>query len=81
MARVVRFLRLSAEQRWLLFKVTLLLAAIRVSLWVVPYSAVRPLLDRLSQRSAGLEKDPSPAEQLAGRRPWPDASCPGVGIA
>jgi len=65
MARVVRFLQLSAEQRWLLFKVTMLLAGIRLSLWVVSYSVVRPLLDRLSQRSARLQTDPSPAEQLA----------------
>jgi hypothetical protein len=63
MARVVKFLRLNAEQRWLLCKVTMLLAAIRVSLWVLPYPAVRPLLDRLSQRSPGLTA--TPAEQLA----------------
>ena len=65
MARVVKFLRLSADQRWLLCKVSVLLAAIRLSLWVVPYPTVRVLLDRLSQRSVRRETDPSPAERLA----------------
>jgi hypothetical protein len=65
MARVVKFLRLSAQQRWLLCKVTMLLSAIRLALWIVPYPAVRAFLDRLSHGSAKLERDPSPAEQLA----------------
>jgi len=65
MARVVKFLRLSAEQRWLLCKVTMLLTAIRLSLWVLPYPVVRALLDRLSHSSARLETGRSPAEQLA----------------
>ena len=65
MARVVKFLRLSAEQRWLLCKATMVLAAIRVTLWILPYTAVRAFLDRLSQRTAKLATDPTPAEQLA----------------
>jgi hypothetical protein len=65
MARVVRFLRLSAEQRWLLCKVAMLLTAIRLSLWILPYPAVRGFLDRATHSSARLETNPSPAEQLA----------------
>jgi hypothetical protein len=65
MARVVKFLRLSAEQRWLLCKVTMLLAAIRLSLWILPYPVVRAFLDRFGQAAARLEKDHSTAEQLA----------------
>ena len=45
MARVVKFLRPSAEQRWLLCKATMVLAAIRVTLWILPYTAVRAFLD------------------------------------
>ena len=65
MARVVKFLDLDADQRWLLCKVTMLLAAIRLSLWVLPYPAVRRFLDRLSQRSAPLEPGRLSAERLA----------------
>ena len=65
MARVVKFLRLTADRRWLLCKVTALLSAIRLSLWLLPYPPVRALLDRISQRSPRLEQDPAPAEQLA----------------
>jgi len=65
MVRFVRFLRLSAEQRWLLCKAVTLLAAIRLSLWLLPYPPVRTLLDRLGRSSPRLAKDPSPAERLA----------------
>ena len=64
MARVVKFLRLSAEQRWLLCKVTVLLTAVRLSLWMLPYPAVRNLLDRLSQNSLRPGADSSPVQQL-----------------
>jgi hypothetical protein len=65
MARVVRFLRLTPQQRWLLCKATALLAVVRVSLSVLPYPVVRALLDRIGRSSSRLERNPPPAEQLA----------------
>jgi hypothetical protein len=65
MVRVVKFLRLTAQQRWLLCKAVAFLAVVRLSLFALPYPVVRALLDRISQRSPSLERNRAPAEQLA----------------
>ena len=45
-ARLGRFYRLPASERWLLAKAALLLGAIRVGLWLFPFRTLRSLLDR-----------------------------------
>jgi hypothetical protein len=46
MRRLGRFFRLPASERWLLVKAALLLGAIRVGLWLLPFRTLRSLLDR-----------------------------------
>jgi hypothetical protein len=65
MERFLKFLRLPADQRWLLIKATAFLALIRLALSLLPFPAVRPLLERASRRSRRLAADPPPAEQFA----------------
>jgi hypothetical protein len=48
MRYLYRFLRLPAEERWLLVKITLLLIAIRLGLWLLPFQTLLRLMARLS---------------------------------
>jgi hypothetical protein len=65
MRHLHKFLRLSAEQRWLLIKATVLLGSIRVALRLLPFPVVRPHVERVTRCTYPLAVDPMPAEQLA----------------
>jgi len=65
MDRIRKFIRLPLKDRWLLLKAAGLLAAIRFSLYLFPFPAVRPLLDRASKASQRLLVDPPRVEHLA----------------
>jgi hypothetical protein len=65
MDRLRKFGCLPPEQRWLLVKATVLLASVRLALWLLPFGAVRPLLDRASRRSPRLAQHPPPANLFA----------------
>src|SRR5438128_8902961 len=53
MKAVVKFARLTRDERALLVDAALLLAGIRIALWLLPYSALRDLLQTGRQGSAG----------------------------
>jgi Transglutaminase-like superfamily len=46
MKHLGRFYRLPTSERWLLARAALLLGAIRVGLWLLPFRTLRSLLDR-----------------------------------
>src|SRR5215203_5228715 len=53
MAHLRRFLRLSTTELWLLVKATLLLETIKLSMQLLPFRALRRLLDRVAATPAG----------------------------
>ena len=59
MDRLRKLGRLSANQRRLLIKATVLLAMIRSSLWLLPFPVVRATLDRVSRRTRRLAHRPA----------------------
>jgi hypothetical protein len=66
MEPVHKFLRLPVQDRRLVIEATLLLSAASVCLWLLPFRAVRRLLDRwASQRVALGSADRSSAERIA----------------
>ncbi len=65
MRRIHRFLDLPVCAQWLLVKAALLLSAIRISLWVFPYSFLRPLLGRACKRSPRLSATITTPEDIA----------------
>jgi hypothetical protein len=76
-----KFLHLSATERSLLARLVLLLGAIRISLWVLPYGFVRRVLRKRGLASAFPQKLVHlPIERLGwavqvASRPVPGASC------
>jgi len=62
MAHLRRSLRISTTELWLLVKATLLLEAIKLGMQLLPFRALRRLLDRVAGTFAG----------------WRDTSCPSV---
>jgi len=54
MRRARKFFRLSAGERWLLFKALALVAFVRVGTWVLPFRVVRRITARLG-RPAGRD--------------------------
>ena len=65
MGRIRKLLGLPPGQRWLLIKTAVLLTAVRLSLWLLPFPIARRLVDRASRLSRRLAADPVPVEQLA----------------
>jgi hypothetical protein len=53
MAHLRRFLRLSTTELWLLVKATLLLEVIKLGMQLLPFRALRRLLDRVAGTPAG----------------------------
>jgi Transglutaminase-like superfamily len=63
MKRLLRLLRLPAAERWLLAKAALLLVAIRVGLWALPFQTLRRFLATVARIPVGLrEADRSSVE-------------------
>jgi hypothetical protein len=65
MGRIRKLLGLPPGQRWLLLKAVVLLAAVRLLLWLLPFPNVRRLINRASRRSRQLAADPVPVDRLA----------------
>jgi hypothetical protein len=61
MRRLGRFFRLPASERWLLAKAALLLGAIRVGLWLLPFRTLRSLLDRAAAFHGEANHEPTDA--------------------
>ena len=62
MQHLGRFYRLPTSERWLLAKATLLLGAIRVGLWLLPFRTLRGLLDKASGFHGLRETDYQPTD-------------------
>jgi hypothetical protein len=65
MGRIRKLIGLPSYQRRLLFKAALLLAMVRLALWILPFPGGRRLLDQASCRSSRLAVDPAPVCDLA----------------
>ena len=65
MAQIRKFLKLNQPERWLLLKCASLLGAIRVTLWLLPFSLARRLFNWASRRSPKLAASPVAIEQIA----------------
>ena len=78
MKRVRQFIELTPQERSLLLRAVILVATVRVSLWTMPFRAVRKLLAKSPATSVKLAAIPvkrlSWAVQAAARR-IPAASC------
>lgn len=59
MGRIRKFFGLPRDRRWLLLKAIILLALVRLLLWLLPYPRVRRLIDRWSRRVPTFASDPS----------------------
>ena len=67
MSRLHRFLRLPAEERWLLIRAAVLLQVISVGMGLLPFRTLRGLLGLAQKVRAGSgEADRVPAERIAG---------------
>lgn len=64
MGRLRKFFGLPPGQRWLLLKAVVLLAVVRLLLWLLPFPHARRLIDRASRRSRRLAVDPAPVGLL-----------------
>jgi hypothetical protein len=62
MRRLGRFYRLPASERWLLAKAALLLGAIRIGLWLLPFRTLRSFLDRAAVFHRVGEADYEPTD-------------------
>ena len=67
MRRLQKFLRLSGDDRVLLFKAIFLVAGVRLGLWLLPFRIVRRLTYQLSNSGASSE---CAAPVLMDRRIW-----------
>ncbi len=63
MKHLRRFLQLPSAERRLLVKAALLLGAIRLGLWLLPFRTLRRVITQLSQVSDGLRKTDQRAEE------------------
>ncbi|MFQ5849215.1 MAG: lasso peptide biosynthesis B2 protein, partial [Candidatus Binatia bacterium] len=61
MKRLHKFLHLPPTERWLLVKAALLLGAIRMGLWLLPFQTLKHLLACVSQASKGLHRANRPS--------------------
>ena len=57
MDRIRKLLRLSSSEQWLLCKATLLLFAVRLLLWVLPFPTVRPFFAKACRSSRPLPQN------------------------
>jgi hypothetical protein len=65
MDRLRRFLRLPLADQWLLLKSSVLLASVRILLWMLPFPTARRLIERVGRESARLTRNPAPAKHFA----------------
>lgn len=76
-----QFVRLSSQERKLLFKAVCLVATVRLALWVLPFRAIRGVVDRAARNPAGsAECRPDRVDNViwavtAASRRIPAASC------
>ena len=61
MVHLHKFFRLSATELWLLVKATLLLEAIKLGMQLLPFRALRRLLDRVADIPAGWQHTTYPS--------------------
>jgi hypothetical protein len=61
MRRLRRFLLLPAGERWLIVKTALLLQAISLGMWLLPFQTLRRLLARVASSSAKAERIEQPS--------------------
>lgn len=66
MRQLYKFLRLTSGDRQLLLSTAILLGAIRLGLWLLPFQTLRRLLARIMQTFTELEPEPFPV----GRSVW-----------
>jgi|SRR5215213_7343570 len=62
MQHLSRFYRLPTVERWLLTKAALLLGAIRIGLWLLPFRTLRGLLDRTAAFYRVRDADHQPTD-------------------
>ena len=62
MQHLGRFRRLPTSERWLLAKAALLLGAIRVGLWLLPFRTLRALLDKAAASYRVRDTDYQPTD-------------------
>ncbi|WP_414575537.1 lasso peptide biosynthesis B2 protein [Anabaena sp. CCY 9402-a] len=56
MTRLLKFLRLNHSDRYLLINTLILLGLINLGLWLLPFSTLRRLLNRISQPNSRISK-------------------------
>ena len=78
MGRLAKFFKLPGRDRWLLVRALLLVALVRLGLWVLPFNRVQRLTERLRKR--GTRRVPISTDRIiwavrTSSRSIPGASC------
>jgi hypothetical protein len=67
MKRLSRFLGLSTTERWFLIKVALLLEAIKLTMWLLPFRVLRRLVDWAASVPVGVRRSDRFSAESIGR--------------